>query len=341
MIKSFIIAILVFMAAAGPCLAAEVTNIVVAQEGNRVVLTYDLAGDAAEETDIYIAVTLNGKTYAADQLHFDGNLTKVKPGKGKKVYWNFLQDFPRGYDGEFLWRVAAAGGKEAKDPTTGMEFVFVKGGCFDMGDTVGDGVSSEKPVHEVCVSDFYIGKYEVTQGQWNAIIGSNPSYFKNCGDTCPVEQVSWNDIQEFIQKLNSRTGKTYRLPTEAEWECAARSGGKSEKYAGTSSDPDGYAWHSSNSGSKTHPVGQKRPNGLGLYDMTGNVWECCQDWYDENYYSGSPRDNPQGPSSGSYRVFRGGGWYYVPGLICTSYRHIIYPSNRDFSGGFRVAFSPK
>lgn len=143
-------------------------------------------------------------------------------------------------------------------------------------------------------------------------MGSNPSHFSSCGDKCPVESVSWNDAQDFISRLNSRTGKRYRMPTEAEWEYAARSGGKREKYAG-GNDVDAVAWYGSNSGSRTHPVGQKQPNGLGLYDMSGNVWEWCQDWYGGSYYNQSSRDNPGGPSSGSSRVIRGGGWVNAAG----------------------------
>jgi formylglycine-generating enzyme required for sulfatase activity len=193
--------------------------------------------------------------------------------------------------------------------------------------------------HEVCVDDFYIGKYEVTQAQWSAIRGNNPSYSSNCGDNCPVEQVSWNDIQEFIRELSQQTGKTYRLPTEAEWEYAAQSGGKSEKYAGTSSEAElgDYAWYDKNSGSKTHPVGQKKPNGLGIYDMTGNVWEWCSDWYDESYYKNSPKDNPQGPSNGSARVLRGGSWYGYAWTTQASYRNSVLPYGRYGYLGFRLA----
>ncbi|MBA4391496.1 MAG: formylglycine-generating enzyme family protein [Syntrophus sp. (in: bacteria)] len=225
-----------------------------------------------------------------------------------------------------------------------IELVFVKGGCFDMGDTFGDGLPNEKPAHNVCVSDFYMGKQEVTQGQWKAIMGNNPSHFTSCGDTCPVESVSWNDIQDFIQELNSKTSKSYRLPTEAEWEYAARSGGKKEKYAGTSSESSlgSYAWYKSNSGSKTYPVGQKQPNSLGLYDMSGNVWEWVSDWYDKNYYSSSPRDNPGGPSSGYAKVLRGGGWADNPRDSRASFRHALDPSGRyDGPLGFRVALSAR
>ncbi len=236
--------------------------------------------------------------------------------------------------------------------------VFVKGGCFQMGDTFGDGDSEEKPVHEVCVDDFYMAKYEVTQKEWTAIMGNNPSEFENC-DTCPVEQVSWNDAQEFINKLNEKTTPSvpldkgglkdspltkggrglYRLPTEAEWEYAARSGGKKEKYSG-GNNLDSVGWYNENSGKKTHPVGQKAPNGLGLYDMTGNVWEWVNDWYDEDYYKSSPKNNPTGANSGQKRVFRGGSWGNNPRNTRAAYRNWNYPFVRDYlSYGFRCAMT--
>jgi formylglycine-generating enzyme required for sulfatase activity len=197
-----------------------------------------------------------------------------------------------------------------------------------------DAYSDEKPAHRVTVSDFYIGKYEVTQAQWKAIMGSNPS--KWTGDNLPVENVSWNDIQEFIQKLNQKTGKKYRLPTEAEWEYAARGGNKSRgyKYSG-SNDIGTVAWYSSNSGDKTHPVGQKQPNELGIYDMSGNVWEWCQDWYGD--YSSASQTNPTGPSSGSYRVLRGGSWNDYTGGCRVSSRTCNTPSSRGSYNGFRLA----
>ncbi len=169
--------------------------------------------------------------------------------------------------------------------------------------------------------------------------GNNPSYFSNCGDNCPVEQVSWNDIQDFIRILNQRTGKNYRLPTEAEWEYAARGGGKSDKYSG-GNDVDSVAWYTSNSGGKTHPVGRKKPNGLGIYDMTGNVWEWCSDWYGDGYYRSSPRDNPQGPSSGGFRVLRGGSWYDSARYSRASVRLMLNPDYRYNYVGFRLVRTP-
>lgn len=245
--------------------------------------------------------------------------------------------------------------KTAIADTTGIEMVFVKGGCYQMGDTLGDGGSDEKPVHEVCVDDFYMGKYEVTQGQWKAVMGNNPSYFKDCGDNCPVESVSWNDIQEFINKLNQKTTPSiplnkggqsgmYRLPTEAEWEYAAKSvsggGGKNEKYSG-SNNVDSVAWYSSNSGGKTHPVGTKQPNGLGIYDMMGNIWEWTNDWYDKDYYNNSPKNNPQGTNSGQSRVLRGGSWYDLPQYVRASNRGRVLPTARYDNNGFRLAVSAR
>jgi len=227
-------------------------------------------------------------------------------------------------------------GDTYKDPTTGMEFIFVKGGCYQMGNTFDGGGSDEKPVHEVCVDDFWIGKYEVTQGEYIKIMGSNPSYFKK-GDSYPVETVSWNDAEEFISLLNRKTEKGYRLPTEAEWEYAARSGGKREKYAG-GGGVDALAWHDSNSGDSTHRVGTKRKNGLGLYDIAGNVWEWCSDWYGRNYYSSSSRNNPLGPSSGSSRVIRSGSGGSSPEGVRSAVRNRDVPGVRSGDLGFRLVF---
>ena len=189
-----------------------------------------------------------------------------------------------------------------------FEMVYVEGGTFDMGATSeqgSDAYSLEKPVHSVTLSDYYIGKCEVTQELWEAVMGGNPSRFK--GAQNPVENVSWNDCQEFVSRLNSLTGMTFRLPTEAEWEYAARGGNNSShyKYSG-SGNIDDVAWYYYNSGSSTHAVGTKTANELGIYDMSGNVWEWCSDWY--GGYSAGAQTNPQGPSSGSIRVLRGGSW---------------------------------
>ncbi len=239
--------------------------------------------------------------------------------------------------------------------------VPVAGGTFTMGCTAEQGRDcwdNEKPAHSVTLSSFKIGKYEVTQEEWTEVMGSNPSYHSNC-PKCPVEQVSWNDVQSFLKKLNARTGGKYRLPTEAEWEYAAR-GGKSGgyrysgsnsvdsvppkeemsaiglyKYSGSNS-ADKVAWYD---GSGSQNVGQKGANELGLYDMSGNVWEWCSDWYGDEYYSNSPSSNPSGPSSGTYRMLRGGSWhdlYWGAGTCRVSSRNLHAPEDRNSSSGFRL-----
>jgi formylglycine-generating enzyme required for sulfatase activity len=212
------------------------------------------------------------------------------------------------------------------------EMVFVEGGTFQMGSNSGESI--EKPVHSVTLSSFNMGKYEVTQAQWKAVMGNNPSYNSGC-DNCPVEQVSWNDALEYIQKLNALTGNNYRLPTEAEWEYAAKGGKKSKGYTFSgSNDIDSVAWYSDNSGRKTHAVGTKQANELGIYDMTGNVWEWCSDWYGN--YSNYIVTNPTGPSEGEDRVIRGGSRSTLL-LIChSSFRYWNNPDYRAFKPGFRL-----
>lgn len=224
----------------------------------------------------------------------------------------------------------------------GVDFtvVAVEGGTFTMGATSeqgSDAYDGEKPTHQVTLSDFYIGKYEVTQELWKAVMGSNPSYFT--GTNLPVEYVSWVDCQSFITKLNELTGKTFRLPTEAEWEYAARGGKKSKgyKYSG-SNTIDNVAWYTSISSSKTHEVGTKSPNELGIYDMSGNVWEWCSDWYGS--YSSSSQTDPTGPTSGSARVLRGGSWGNYARYCRVSLRDSTAPSSRGSDCGFRLVLVP-
>ena len=217
--------------------------------------------------------------------------------------------------------------------------IAVEGGTFQMGATSeqgSDADNDEKPVHFVALSDYYIGETEVTQELWKAVMGTNPSYSK--GNKKPVEQVSWNDCQEFIKKLNQLTGKNFRLPTEAEWEYAARGGNKSQgyKYSGSNTIGD-VAWYYDNSSSRTHDVKTKAANELGIYDMSGNVWEWCQDWYGD--YSSSSQTNPTGPSSGSYRVDRGGDWSGSARHCRVSDRFINVPDCWRLDLGLRLSLS--
>jgi formylglycine-generating enzyme required for sulfatase activity len=217
-----------------------------------------------------------------------------------------------------------------------IPIVFVKGGCFNMGDNFGDGGVDERPVHKVCLDNFYMGRYEVTQGEWEAVMGSNPSRSKR-GGNYPVDNVSWNGCMEFIRRLRVLTGLNWRLPTEAEWEYAARSGGEEQKFAGTDNEHDlgEYAWYDDNS----HPVGEKKPNRLGLYDMSGNVWEWVHDRYDRDYYRQSPSSNPKGDPFGVNRVMKGGSAMKGPGFLRLSYRDYLSPQTSGPCFGLRLALS--
>ena len=203
-----------------------------------------------------------------------------------------------------------------------------------MGDTFNDGEPWEKPVHKACVDRFSIGKYEVTQKEWMLLMDENPSYFKK-GDNYPVENISWKDAHTFIDKLNKKTGKKFRLPTEAEWEYAARSGGLKESFSGGNT-ADSVAWFDKNSGGSTHPVGKKAANKLGIYDMSGNVWEWCLDKWGERYYSKSIRKNPKGPLTGSEYVVRGGCWGYEYWFVRTANRYKNSIDYHDYQIGFRL-----
>ena len=226
------------------------------------------------------------------------------------------------------------GYEEYRHEVTGMVFVLIPGGQFQMGSNDAD---NEKPVHEVNVNSFLVSKYETTQGVWQKIMNNNPSKF-NKGDNYPVEQVSWDDCQEFCKKLNemkSASGGTgLRLPTEAEWEYAGRAGTNTKYYWGDKEDED-YMWYGEKWEGGHHPVGEKKPNGFGLYDMSGNVWEWCSDWYDENYYKNSPKDNPQGPANGQFRVLRGGSWNVIAHDCRSAGRFRGVPALRFNIIGFR------
>jgi formylglycine-generating enzyme required for sulfatase activity len=288
------------------------------------------------------AEPLPGMSPAGQQLPEKKPLIKVVKKKKKRVVKRSVRP------GE-LWR----------DPHLDMSFAWVPGGCFEMG--CGDGAEgcgdSEKPVHKVCLNGFWIARHEVTQQQWRRLMGGNPSSFKRCGPQCPVEGVSWNEAVEFAKKLSAKTGYIFRLPTEAEWEYACRSGGKKQEYAG--SEPvDALAWYKENADGSPHRVGKKHPNDLWIYDMSGNVWEWCLDIFDKEAYrkATGTLENPvfigdqfadiyrdgyshilsmvQGASG--YRSVRGGSWGNVADrLRCTDRIKGNPDSRRDWLG-FRL-----
>ena len=234
-----------------------------------------------------------------------------------------------------------------------LEMVLIPAGEFMMGspDSDKDAGGEEKPRHRVQITKpFYLGKYLVTQEQWEAVMGNNPSHFK--GPKNPVEQVSWDDCQQFLGKLNERfrgphpsplpAGEgTFQLPSEAQWECACRAGSTTRFCFGDDESGLGdYGWYGANSGQTTRGVGEKKPNAWGLYDMHGNVWEWCQDWYDGGYYANSPADDPTGPATGTIRVIRGGHWNYGAGICRSAIRKGCGPGDRYDGLGFRVSLVP-
>jgi len=307
-----------------------ISNLIVRQDQKNLIITYDIVTAQAGQTfDVTAWYSENGgaawkqiTATAAGSAVGSG----ITAGNGKKITWLVLNQLTQLVSNQIVFEIRAT----VNNPIPN-NFVLIQGGTFQMGDGT---------THSVTLSTFYMSKYEVTQAEWKAVMGSNPSYFGGC-DNCPVESVSWNDIQTFIQKLNAQTGQTYRLPTEAEWEYAAgggngNTGNGRTKWAGTNNESDlgTYAWFSSNSGSKTHPVGEKQPNSLGLYDMSGNVWEWCSDIYG-TYPSGS-QTNPTGAATGSRRVLRGGSWDYYASSCRVAYRYYITPSYRYYDDGFRL-----
>lgn len=222
-------------------------------------------------------------------------------------------------------------------PQVTVDMVQVKGGRFDMGDD--SAAMDRRPDHTVMLKDFSMGTYEVTQAQWKAVMGNNPSLYE-CSN-CPVSNVSWDDIQAFITKLNSMTGMAYRLPTEAEWEFAARGGvlenkENMKKYSGRRV-LQYIAWFDRNANDHQHPVGKKRANELGIYDMTGNVEEWVNDWYGKDYFSKRDAKDPQGPNGGNAKVVRGGSWQSEKDEVSVTRRAAYTPDSKSTSLGFRLA----
>ncbi len=280
-------------------------------------------------TDLYIDDRRVGTTPWKGSITYGDHTLKIKQGDKKAEKKISLPET----GGETAFSLSFTNNFTETTKGLNLEMIFVEGGTFKMGSNYGE--SDEKPIHTVQVTSFYIGKCEVTQAQWEAVMGNNPSGHTGC-DICPVEQVSWDDAQKFISKLNQMTSKQYRLPTEAEWEYAARGGNKSRGYTYSgSSNLDDVAWFADNSGSATHQVAQKQANELGIFDMSGNVWEWCSDWYAD--YASVKQFNPTGPSTGSFRVVRGGSWRYIAQYCRSADRSNDAPTRRFNFIGFRLA----
>ncbi len=219
-----------------------------------------------------------------------------------------------------------------------IKMIFVKGACFNMGDYTGNGDDDERPVHKVCVSDYYLAQTEVTNELWEAVMGYSAAV-EGAGPDEPVLGINWFWANRFVGALNKRTDGFYRLPTEAEWEFAARERGKRHQWSGTNSEDDleDYAWFGYNSEGKHHPVKTKKPNSLGLYDMSGGVWEWVEDYFDFDYYKTSEKEDPYGPDFSQWRTVRGGSIFSPPEKCRTTYRRGVEPLRPSKEIGFRLA----
>jgi formylglycine-generating enzyme required for sulfatase activity len=318
--------------------AQSISNITASQSGKNIAINYTLIGKegiAVYEIKLYVSLD-DGNTWKGPLTAVNGEVgTGQVGGYNKSISWDVLNEpgFTQLKGDKIHFKITAYNNIANN---VDIEMVWVQTGNFMMGNDEGE--EDEKPLHEVSLKGFYIGKYEVTQEQWLLVMRNNPSENITCLK-CPVTNVSWDDIQTFINRLNVNSNKKYRLPTEAEWEYAAKGGSENIKfkYAG-SNDIDAVAWYGGNSNGLTHQVGTKKANSLGIFDMTGNVWEWCNDWYDKHYYQYSAKSNPAGTSTGSFRVLRGGSFSYNISYLCT-------PSDRYYSKsygafnyiGFRLA----
>ena len=300
---------------------------------------------------------VNPITIASDlSFNFDATYSSLLGDMDLTVNFKFFGD----QSGKLLWKLDSYTVPDPgtpPDPTNpvtnslGMTFAYIAPGTFTMGspEDESDGYTDETQHQVTLTQGYYMQTTEVTQGQWQAVVGSNPSSFSSCGSDCPVDQVSWNDVQAFINKLNQKGEGTYSLPTEAQWEYAARAGSTTafangeitETNCGYDPNLDAMGWYCYNSGSTPHPVAQKTPNAWGLYDMHGNVSEWCQDWYDSDYYNSGFVTDPAGPSSGSKRVFRGGSWSFLSTFCRSARRKSNDPDSAWYGSlGFRLALSP-
>ena len=311
-----------------------VSNVDAYQEGKNIIITYD-TDKAGSVGDVYCS-TDGGRTWSEALRQVTGDVNKQVQAGNHRIVWDVLSEREKLAGANICFKVEANSGRFTVNGVS-FEMVRVEGGTFRMGATSEENwlvERDEEPVHSVTLSSYHIGKTEVTQALWQAVMGSNPSYFK--GADLPVENVTWYDCQNFIQKLKSLTGRNFRLPTEAEWEFACRGGINSRgyKYSG-SNNLGNVAWYNGNSDGQTHPVAIKAPNELGIYDMSGNVWEWCSDWY-ANYTSNS-QTNPSGPQSGLSRVFRGGSWDNSARICRSSLRLNNTPKNRYHILGLRLA----
>ena len=349
--KYRILAVLLFFSAFG--WAQKIDNVYFRVDGKQVVVNYDLSGCESADVALYLS-TNGGKTFSSLPLEaVKGDVGKGVLAGRKEIVWNPFGDYPRGFTGDVAFKVKVLHAAAMQPRSNGFsadvekitvngvtfDMIRVDGGTFKMGSKSRKAFAHEKPVHKVTLTGYYIGKYEVTQELWKAVMGNNPSKFvgKNY-KRCPVEQVSWQDVQDFIAKLNQLTGKHFALPTEAQWEFAARGGiySKGYEYSGSDNKSD-VSWPFA---SETHEVGGKSPNELGVYDMTGNVDEMCQDKF--GVYTSEDQVNPTGEKlapvggSSSY-VVRGGDFHMNEAMSKVYSRFFLEVGSKRETTGFRLA----
>ena len=315
----------------GSVFSQQIGNVHARRNGSQIVVTYDLMQVPPDYLfDVSLYVSIDGGNYEGPLKSVSGEVgNDIGGGRNKKIVWNVLEEREDLISDEVSFKVQA----RVYDSKV-IEMVYVEGGEFIMGSF---SEYDEKPLHSVYIRDFFISKYEITQRQWKRIMGYNPAFFNYC-DECPVENVSFKDVERFIEELNRQTNMHYRLPTEAEWEYAARGGNQSMKYVFSGSDDaDQVAWFKDNNSQHTRKPGLKKPNELGIFDMSGNVMEWTSDWYSKTYYHDAPYKNPEGPSSGSHRVIRGGSWNNSKQLIRIANRSYSTMGSRYDDLGFRLA----
>jgi formylglycine-generating enzyme required for sulfatase activity len=316
------------------CLSAQaqkISNIRAEQRGQDIVVLYSLETTSPCEVSLLLSQD-NGVTWGSTLKNVSGDVGKNISAGQKSITWKVLEEQDQLVGSKIKFKVVSTG-KKALAPVD-HEMVFVEGGTFQMGSNAGKAVV--RPVHAMSVGSFNIGKYEVTQAQWNAVMGNNPSNFKGC-DNCPVENVTWNDVQTFIEKLNTQSKKNYRLPSEAEWEYAAKGGISSRNYSYSGAeDMNAVGWYGSNGAGKTNNVGSKQANELGIYDMSGNVYEWCSDLYGNSEAAvGMSMVAPAAPAI-PMRVLRGGSWVDGAKVCRTANRSCFDPAKGNNFSGFRL-----
>lgn len=321
----FVILLLFFILS--DLLCQGVSNVKFRQDGNNIIVNYNLKSNKPTEVKLYYSI--DGGLNFGDELNdVSGDVgSGVLPGNEKEIIWDVLSSKKYLYGDNIVFKVEV--------DINYIEMVFVEGGSFQMGNFATE--PDESPVHEVFLNDFYISKFEITQKRWAEIMDRNPSYHKKKNSNYPVESISVEDIRTFIKKLNDTLGQNFRLPTEAEWEYAARGGQKETKTIYSGSDNlDEVAWQYNNSRANTHDVGSMKPNELGIHDMSGNVWEICSDFYSEDYYNRSPKSNPAGPISGDALVKRGGAFDSKEIKCSVTNRGSVGIKRRSRINGFRL-----